>query len=74
MHGLIVIFTKNVCDILRDALLLDKGINLGTLYILLVTTYVEVNSNAKQLRRFKPLRKHLKEIKDACFHIGGWAT
>jgi hypothetical protein len=39
------IFTRNMCKLVRGALVLAKGIKVDTLYRLDVTTHVKVNSD-----------------------------
>jgi len=45
------IFKKNMCNIVRGALELDKDIRVNTLYRLGVTTHVEVNSNVAMIKK-----------------------
>jgi hypothetical protein len=56
------LFTRNMCNPMRSALALAKGISLGTLYILDMTTCVKVKTNAATTKK----RQSFKKASKAC--------
>jgi hypothetical protein len=69
-----VIFTRNMCKLVRSALVLAKGIRLvlSTDWMLLLMLRLIVM--LQQLEKSQATKEASKGLKDACFDIGGWAT
>lgn len=58
--GVDVIFTRNMCKLVRSALVFLKCIRVGIVYRLNVTTIVEINSNFATIEKSQASREEYK--------------
>jgi hypothetical protein len=58
-----VIFTRNMCKLEIGALVLTKSIRVGILYILDVTTHLEVNRNVEKTEKSQTTKEVSKGTK-----------